>query len=174
MAVVGLIVIFCFASKSFRSSPANIIAGIGIGLCVIAGWALTGLAFDEFAETPMRPSSLSYVRPTADTVEWMQRFTAAMIPQFGVATVLGAIAGAFVAAVSKGRFKLAAFADAGDMGRNLVGAVLMGIGGTLAFGCTIGQAVTGISTLALGSFVAFGAIIIGGLVGIKVLERMVV
>ena len=172
LILAGLFAVFCFASKSFRTSPVNIIAGVGIGLCVIAGWALTGLAFDEFADTPMRPTSLSYVRPTADTVEWMQRFTAAMIPQFGVATVLGAIAGAFAAALSMGKFKLAAFADAGDMGRNLFGAALMGVGGTLAFGCTIGQAVTGVSTLALGSFIAFGGIIIGGIIGIKALERI--
>ena len=34
----------------------------------------------------------------------------------------------------------------------------MGFGGTLAMGCTVGQAITGVSTLAIGSIVTFGAI----------------
>ena len=48
----------------------------------------------------------------------------------------------------------------------------MGIGGVVALGCTIGQAVTGFSTLALGSVLAFAAIVSGGIVGVKYLERL--
>ena len=48
----------------------------------------------------------------------------------------------------------------------------MGIGGVLALGCTVGQAVTGISTLAVGSFLTFAAIAIGGMQGIKHMERV--
>jgi len=44
----------------------------------------------------------------------------------------------------------------------------MGVGGVLAMGCTIGQAVTGASTLALGSFVTFMAIIIGCTLTMKI------
>ena len=36
----------------------------------------------------------------------------------------------------------------------------MDIGGTLALGCTVGQAITGISTLALGSFITYIAIVL--------------
>jgi uncharacterized membrane protein YedE/YeeE len=50
------------------------------------------------------------------------------------------------------------------------GAILMGIGGVLALGCTIGQGITGVSTLALGSFVTFASISSGAVIGIKVLE----
>jgi len=42
-----------------------------------------------------------------------------------------------------------------------IGAALMGIGGVLAMGCTIGQGISGVSTLALGSFVTLVAIIAG-------------
>ena len=48
----------------------------------------------------------------------------------------------------------------------------MGIGGVLALGCTIGQAITGILTLALGSFITFGAIVIGAVIGLKILEKL--
>ena len=35
--------------------------------------------------------------------------------------------------------------------RHIVGGILMGFGGIVALGCTIGQGITGFSTLALGS-----------------------
>ena len=47
----------------------------------------------------------------------------------------------------------------------------MGVGGVMALGCTVGQAVTGVSTLALGSFVTFAAIVAGGFLGLRLLER---
>lgn len=170
--IAGLALLYCFLDAMFRSSPVQVWSGIGIGLCVVAGWALTGLAFDELADKPTAPISLTYVRPTGDTVEWLQRFTAARIPGFGVATVIGAILGAFVAAKASGKFQFTTFANVRDMLRNLCGAALMGVGGVMALGCTIGQAVTGISTLAVGSFVAFAAIVVGGIIGIKYMERL--
>lgn len=162
---------YCFKDAEFRSSPVHVISGIGVGLLVVAGWALTGLAFDDLAERPTAPISLTYVRPSGDALEWLQRYTAAPIPGFGVATVFGAIFGAFVAAKAMGRFRLLTFSDAGDTTRVLLGAMMMGVGGVMALGCTVGQGITGVSTLALGSFVTFGAIVAGAVVGLKALER---
>jgi hypothetical protein len=170
--LAGAFLIYCFADKGFRSSPNHMIAGFVIGACIIAGWALTGLAYDDLGERVQNPVSLSYVRPSGDALEYLMRFTAQMIPSFGVATVFGALVGSFTSAVSKGRFQLATFADPGDTLRNLFGAAMMGVGGVLALGCTIGQAITGLSTLAIGSLVAFAAIIAGGVAGIKSLEKM--
>jgi hypothetical protein len=170
--VAGALLAYCFMDKSFRASPQNILGGVGIGLCVIAGWALTGLAYDEFSAAPLNPVSLSYVRPSGDTLEYLERFTAGVIPRFGVATVIGALAGALAGALISGRFRLTGFADSADTLRGLAGAALMGSGGIIALGCTIGQAVTGVSTLALGSFLATGAIMLGGVAGIKYMERL--
>lgn len=163
---------YCFKDEAFRASPVHIASGVGVGLCVVAGWALTGLAFDEMASKPTQPISLTYVRPTGDAVEWLQRFTAGRIPGFGVATVFGALLGACLAALAMGRFKLTTYSDVGDTRRNLLGAVLMGIGGVAALGCTVGQGITGVSTLALGSFMTFGAIVVGGVSGMKYMERV--
>ena len=58
-----------------------------------------------------------------------------------------------------------------DTVRNLFGAVLMGIGGVLALGCTLGQAVTGVSTLAIGSILAFISLVAGGVAGVKTMEN---
>jgi uncharacterized membrane protein YedE/YeeE len=49
----------------------------------------------------------------------------------------------------------------------------MGIGGVLALGCTVGQAITGVSTLAIGSFLTFASIIAGGRLGLISLERAI-
>lgn len=163
---------FCFADFRFRNSPVHILSGLGVGATVVAGWALTGLAFDEMAARPTPPISLTYVRPAGDALEWLMRYTAAPMPGFGVASVLGALIGAFAAAMAAGRFRVATFSDAADTLRNLLGAALMGIGGVMALGCTVGQGITGVSTLALGSLVTFAAIVAGGVYGLKVLERM--
>ena len=170
--IAGGILIYCFANPAFRASPVNIVAGVGIGLCVIAGWLLTAMTFDEFADNPTL-ASLSYVRPAGDSIDYFMRFTADKTPSFAVATTVGALLGAFLVAVFSKKFHLATFSDPGDTLRNLGGAMLMGFGGVTALGCTIGQAVTGFSTLALGSLLTFIAIVIGGFIGMKIMERMI-
>lgn len=170
--VLGLaLLIVCFVDKPFRSSRPHIVAGLGVGSSVAAGWAVTGYLYDELAARPVTPTSLTFVRPTGDSMEWLMRFTAAPIPSFAVACVAGTILGAFIVARVTGRFRLATFADVADTRRNLFGALLMGTGGIMASGCTMGQAVTGVSTLAIASFLAFAGILAGGLLGVKMLER---
>jgi hypothetical protein len=169
IAAAGLA--YCLSGAAFRASRVHIWSGLLIGLCVVAGWALSGLAFDELAREPVAPQSLSYVRPTGDTMEWLQRFTAVPVPGFGVTSLLGALAGAFAAARLAGRFSLTTFADVADTLRNLAGAALMGVGGVMASGCTIGQALTGVSTLAVGSFLTFAAIVAGAVSALRHLER---
>jgi uncharacterized membrane protein YedE/YeeE len=164
---------YSFGSLRFRKSPLHIFSGLAVGLAVVAGWALTGLAYDELATRPAPPISLTYVRPVGDALQWLTLFTAAPMPGFGAASVFGALAGAFAAAVAMGRFRLVTFSDAGDTVRNLLGAALMGVGGVMALGCTVGQAITGVSTLALGSFLAFAAIVAGGFIGLRLLERWI-
>ena len=164
--------VYCFKDESFRRSAVHVGSGIGIGLCVVAGWAVTGLAFDELANSPVAPISLTFVRPAGDTLEWLQRFTALGLPGFGVATVFGAVLGAFVTAVVMKRFTITAFSDKGDTIRVLSGSALMGVGGVLALGCTVGQGITGVSTLAIGSIVSFASIVAGGFAGMKAFERM--
>ncbi|MEN9886982.1 MAG: hypothetical protein RL758_1560, partial [Pseudomonadota bacterium] len=48
-----------------------------------------------------------------------------------------------------------------DTANHLIGAVLMGVGGVTALGCTVGQGLSGLSTLSLTSFVAVAAIAAG-------------
>jgi uncharacterized protein len=43
----------------------------------------------------------------------------------------------------------------------------MGSGGVMAFGCSVGQGLTGLSTLALASFVAVAGILAGSALGLR-------
>jgi len=110
------------------------------------------------------------VRPSGDTLDYLMRFTAYATPSFAVVTTLGALLGGFIGAIIHGKFVIATFADAKDTTRNLFGAALMGIGGVLALGCTVGQAVSGASTMALGSYITFAFIVVGGIAGMKFFE----
>jgi hypothetical protein len=83
----------------------------------------------------------------------------------------GGIAGSFLMAVSTGTFHVESFADRSDLVRHLGGAALMGAGGIMALGCTIGQGITGMSTLSLGSAIAWLSILAGGYFGLKYLEE---
>ena len=164
---------YCFLDARFRNSPVHVVSGVAVGLTVVVGWTVTGLAYDDMASRPVAPISLTYIRPMGDTLQWLALFTATPAPGFGVATVFGALLGAFAAAMAMGRFRLATFSDTDDTVRNLLGAAMMGVGGVMALGCTVGQAITGVSTLALGSFFTFGAIVAGGFYGLKLLERWI-
>jgi uncharacterized membrane protein YedE/YeeE len=48
----------------------------------------------------------------------------------------------------------------------------MGVGGVMAFGCSIGQGLTGLSTLALASFVAVAGILLGSAAGLRGVLRV--
>lgn len=170
LGVAIAIVAFCFSSAAFRRSPRNILGGLLVGALVVAGWWATGvLAYDDFE--PVSLGSLTFIAPVGDGVLYLMTFTGSSI-SFGISVVGGVIVGAFLAAKVTGSFHLQGFANKSDLERNLVGALLMGFGGVMALGCTIGQGVTGLSTLALGSFLALAAIIAGGMAGMRILEAL--
>jgi hypothetical protein len=163
---LGLIA-WCVSARGFRTSPRHVTAGLVLGLLVTAGWLATGwLAADEFEPTP--PASLTLIGPAGDTLQYLMTFTGSKI-SFGVALVFGILAGSFVAAVAAGTFRIEMFGDRGDMLRHLGGAALMGFGGVMSAGCTVGQGLTGVATLGLGSLLAIGGIILGAILAVKLM-----
>ena len=169
VVIVISLLSFCFKSAEFRSSKRNILAGLILGGLVPTAWYVTGvIGFDNFEPTPL--ASFSFVNPVGESLQYLMTFSGATI-NFGIAAVGGVIIGSFIAAISVGKFKLEAFKDTQDMLRHIIGATMMGIGGILALGCTIGQGLSGMSTLALGSLISLISIITGGAFGIKYLEE---
>ncbi|WP_035710731.1 YeeE/YedE family protein [Bradyrhizobium genomosp. I (2014)] len=164
-ATVVALILFAFAQPAFRRSPGQIAAGVIVGLLVAGGWYVTGyLGADDFNPVPV--TSLTFIAPIADALQYAMLSTGLTL-NFGVATVVGVFAGSLATALATGRFKLEGYSSPRHMLRSGAGAALMGVGGVMAFGCSIGQGLTGLSTLALGSFVALAGILLGTTAGLR-------
>ena len=129
-----------------------------------AGFAATGiLGNDPFEPAAVR--SLSYVIQPGRALIYLATFIGATI-DFSIALVFGTIAGSFIAAAWNKELRVEAYDDAREMRRHLIGAFLMGFGGVCAYGCTIGQGVSGMATLSITAPLALGAILIGATAGL--------
>ena len=117
------------------------------------------------------PARRSTVAPVGESVNYLMTYTGSTI-NFGIAAVFGVIAGSFLYAVLSGSFRIETFVSRADMVSHMIGGVLMGFGGVIALGCTIGQGVTGMSTLAFGSLITLFTIIFGAALTMKVQGHM--
>jgi uncharacterized membrane protein YedE/YeeE len=164
-AISGTLIIFAFAHAPFQRAWGQIAAGFAVGLLVAAGWFATGyLGADDFNPAPV--TSFTFVAPIADTLQYVMLSTGLTL-NFGIATVAGVFAGSLVTALATGRFHLEGYTSPRHMLRSAGGAALMGAGGAMAYGCSIGQGLTGLSTLALASFVAVAGILLGTAAGLR-------
>ena len=163
--VSAALIIFAFSHAPFQRSWGQIAAGIIVGLLIAAGWYATGyLGADDFNPTPV--TSLTFVAPIADTLQYLMLSTGSTL-NFGIVTVAGVFVGSLVTALATQRFHLEGYSSPQHMLRSVSGAVLMGIGGACALGCSVGQGLTGLSTLALASFVAVAGIFLGTAIGLR-------
>ncbi len=165
VVVSAALIIFALSHLAFRRSPGQVAAGAVVGLLVAAGWFATGyLGADDFNPAPV--ASLTFIAPIADTLQYVMLSTGLTL-HFGIATVAGVFVGSLVTALLTGRFHLEGFNSPRHMLRATGGAALMGAGGAMAYGCSIGQGLTGLSTLALPSFVAVAGILLGTAAGLR-------
>lgn len=177
VVALGLLV-FAFMDRRFRANGPQVVGGIVIGLVITGGWYVSGhLGFGEHPETMEQVffatnsrtiESMSFVGPVAFGLELLMLWTDKSLHlSFGIASVLGVIAGSAAYALATGKFRWEGFANFADLRNQLLGAVLMGFGGVTALGCTIGQGLTGLSTLAIGSFIAVAGIVAGSVAWLK-------
>ena len=178
LGIGGGLLAFVLARRDFFTVE-NLLGGAVIGLVVLGGWYVSGhlgyLAEDPntlqeafIATASGRMESFSFIAPQAYTLEllmWWSDSSRKM--NFGIAMALGVVAGSMVYALISRSFRWEGFRDIEDTVNHLAGAALMGFGGVLAMGCTIGQGITGISTLAAGSFLAFAAFVAGAVAALK-------
>jgi uncharacterized membrane protein YedE/YeeE len=178
LVVGGALAVFALARREFRQFD-YLLGGIVVGLVVVGGWYVSG-RLGHIAEHPEtlqeawvatnsgRMESLSFVAPQAYLLELLMFWTdKSKLVTFGIASALGVIAGSLAYALVSRSFRLESFRDAPDMLRHIVGGILMGFGGVVTLGCTIGQGITGFSTLAVGSILSFFAIVAGAAATMK-------
>ncbi len=173
----GAILAWILRSSDFRSDRELLSAGIIIGTLVIIAWYITtgpmGIELlEELDFMDERPyaagaQSMSFIAPTAHTAQYVYQGFSSTFLSIGVVTVLGVIVGSFLYTVIFRTVRLEWFANWVDFLMHAIGAVLMGIGGVLAMGCTIGQGISGVSTLALGSLLTILSIIGGSAATMK-------
>jgi uncharacterized protein len=115
-----------------------------------------------------RAEALSFVAPVAYTLDWLMFFSdKTKVLSLGIVSVLGVVAGSAAVALVSRSFRWEGFVSVEDVANHLGGAVLMGVGGVTAMGCTIGQGLSGISTLSITSFIAVAAILAGAVSAFK-------
>jgi len=175
----GGLLLFALISREARQ-PELLTGAALIGAVCVAGWYLTGhIGFvEEHPRTLERAfigtnsgsaESFTFVAPVAYTLELFMLWSdTSRIVTYGIAGVFGVIAGSALYALTSRSFRIESFHNADDLMRHIVGAVLMGFGGVTAFGCTVGQGITGFSTLAIGSLLSTAAIIAGAAVTMKI------
>ena len=148
------------ALRSGNRASALLMAAL-LGALVPAGWIGTGFVlYDDF--DPVALQSLSFTAPYADTLFWGIASTS--IPaNFGVGLIGGTVIGALVASLVFGSFQWQSFTAPAETGRYAGGAVLMGVGGVLAGGCTVGAGLAGIPTLSIAALLAIASIAGGAL-----------
>ena len=179
LVVAALMLVWVLRSSDFLQNRDNLLAGVVLGLCVVGAWYVTtgpmgqGLleevAFLEGEEQPygVGAQSLTFVQPAAVLIRFLETGFASRFMSFALVAGAGVIAGAFLYALVSRRLRLEWFQSLSDVARHVIGGLLMGFGGVLSIGCTIGQAVSGVSTLAMGSFLTFVSICLGSALTMK-------
>ena len=194
LVVASGMLFYIFKAADFRSNKDNILAGIAIGLIIVSAWYMSSnitvnaedshySLSDYYAEWDMlaeddegkpatgrtlSPQSFTFINPIGQSFGYMKdNFNPALLT-FGLVSVFGVIFGSLLWSLISKSFRVEWFVDFKDFLNHFLGAILMGFGGVLALGCTIGQGITGMSTLALGSILTFVSIIFGSALTMKI------
>ena len=116
--------------QAWYAKPLNMnVAAIGVGIIGTVGFVLS-------AESG-RNGGLGITTPTADIVRWTATGDSARM-NWGTLLVIGLLVGAFIAAKTAGEFRVRV-PDAQTATRAIWGGIMMGVGASLAGGCTVGN-----------------------------------
>ena len=194
--IAALLLFYILKNKEFRSNSDHWIAGIVVGAAVLIGWYLSSSVMvdvpDEEAQyslveyyenwdmisdseegkpaqgNTLSPQSFTFINPIGQTFGYAGSGFKATVLTFGIVSVFGVILGSLLWSLVSRSFRIEWFLNIKDFITHFIGAILMGFGGVLAMGCTIGQGITGFSTLAVGSILAFLAIVFGSALTMKI------
>lgn len=161
VGAVGLLMLAVVLVRRSGVRAAHVALAVLIGLVPVAGWMATStLLFDEFE--PLAVQSAAFTLSWSDTLFWGIASTA--VPAgFGTGFLGGVLIGSALSALARGEFTLASFENPNQTLRYLAGGILMGFGGVLAGGCTVGAGLSGGAALSLSALLALFSIIAGAL-----------
>lgn len=143
----------------------SVLAGLAIAS---AFWGTTAVHVASMGETGVEGHT--FVGPLGRTLMFLMT-SSAFGMNFAVGSVSGVLVGAFIGSMIRGRFRWEACEDPRELGRQVGGAALMGVGGVIALGCSIGQGASAFATLAYSGPVTLAAIVAGAVIGLRHLLR---
>ncbi|MDO5648208.1 YeeE/YedE family protein [Paracoccus sp. (in: a-proteobacteria)] len=168
VVAVGLPVLALLAfAAPLRRDPMQAGAAVIVGGVVAAGWWASFATQDPF--DPQILASVNFTGPLGEGMLWLMLSTGRAV-SFGPAMIGGAAVGAFATALLMRDVRVETFTNTTQTLRAIMGGLLMGFGGVLAVGCSIGQGLSGLSTLSLASMIAFAGILAGIMAGLAVLR----
>ncbi len=194
LVVAAGMLFYIFKAADFRSSKDNVLAGVVIGLIILTAWYTSSniainaddsnyslseyysewdmLADDDEGKPAtgraLNSQSFTFINPIGQTYGYIKDGLNSALLTFGLISVLGVILGSLLWSLISRSFRIEWFVDTRDFINHSIGGILMGFGGVLALGCTVGQGITGMSTLALGSIFTFISIIFGSALTMKI------
>ena len=162
-----------------RLQNSTLYLGIALGTSLVALWLISSLLrinngqdslslynyamqWDFFEDEQQRPAllsrlrvqSFSFIASLQDGLHWLLNQWHHTWLSSGLMLVFGTIvSSSFYALISK-QWHFEEFTSFQDAGVHIIGALLMGIGGVLAMGCSFTQGLSGLSTLATSSVVS--------------------
>lgn len=164
--VIGcLILALTLLNRDLRRSPSYIFWGAIAGLAIVSGWAGTQwVASNGFDATPV--VSHTFSAPIGETMIYAMTSSGNSI-SFGTGSVIGVLLGALLGSLIKGHFRWEACEDPRELRRQILGAVLMGIGAVVAIGCSVGQGLSAFSVLAYSAPLTLACILAGAAIGLR-------
>ncbi len=165
LAFATVLILWALSYEKLRNNHEQIFWSVAVGFAITFGfWGTSFLNDNSFGEVMVE--SYTFTAPLGRTLIWLMTSSAGGLV-FSVGSVLGVIIGAFIGSSIKRDFKWEACEDPRELGRQVGGAALMGIGGVTALGCSVGQGLSAFSTLAYSGPVTLAAIAAGGLIGLR-------
>ncbi|MBB4174213.1 YeeE/YedE family protein [Sulfitobacter noctilucicola] len=165
------VIVLAALAVAWRSGNSFVMLGLAaaIGLLAPLAWVGTGyVLYDDF--DPIAMESLSFTSPAADTLFWSIASTS-ISAGFGTGLLGGVVIGALASSLIFGGFQWQSFENPRQTGRYIAGAALMGVGGVLAGGCTLGAGLSGVPTLSVAAVLAIVMIAVGAKATQAVLSR---
>jgi uncharacterized membrane protein YedE/YeeE len=152
-------IIWALSYAPLRNEPVMLFWGVLAGLSVASAfWGTSALNDVSFEEVAI--SGHTFTAPLGASLIYLMTASSGGLG-FPIGSVAGVLIGAFAGSVIKGHFRWEPCDDPRELGRQILGAILMGFGGVIALGCSIGQGVSAFSTLAFSGPVTLLAIVIG-------------
>jgi uncharacterized membrane protein YedE/YeeE len=152
-----------------RNAPRTIAWGVVVGLSLAYGFIVTSiLRISTLDAVPVE--GFTFTAPLGRTILYLMTSSAGGL-NFAVGSVVGVVTGAALAAMWRKRFRWEACEDPRELGRQVAGASLMGVGGVIAVGCSVGQGASAMATLAFSAPLVFICIIAGAMFGLRQLLR---